>query len=796
MSALPPKSPATVTPFSDALGYRVLGFDKKSGDRLEMLRLRPQLASSPAFEAAARERQRQLADFRHPAFARVRQMDRPANQPGALAIVSNYAEGQRLSDVLRAAATAGVTLDLVTAVCLLRQVVASVARLHELGEHISHGTLGPERLVVTANGRVVLTEYVVGAGLAAMGITPQQAWQDYKLALSPSGTPFDQAADIYQLGYLGLTLVYGRSIYDRAYPPPFADLLQNAQELTLEGRPQPLHPGIAGWIGRALQLEAPAFASAADAQTALDEAIASAGLVATPDVVVELLARCNGGPDSAARSISEAAPAPPASPAPPAPAPPAPEMSAIVSESASAWTPPAEPAPELPPFPRRESGSHRAAGTRLPLAAEETASLPVPAPEAPATPAEPASDPLDAPLAAQATEAASPDLELAARPWTPRAEPETPKPVRTRSQGTLFSQAAEEPEPGAAAASAAAPVKVRRPYLVALGMAVVMVVIFEVVLRLFNPFGGTPAEAISTSELTAQKGTLVIDSTPHARVFIDDQPHGTTPARVELAPGRHSVRLEADGHGRTLDVNVIAGRETTQIVELGRIVDTGTIEVRSEPAGARVSIDGKPAGVTPLTVTDVKPGAHVVAVEGPAGPIRQVVQVVAGSTAAILAPLTAPAAGTGSAAAAATPAAAPTVGWITVESPEELQVYAGGKLLGTSRTARLPLEAGSHDIQLRNDAVGFSTMRNVQVEGGKVSRVTVQLPDGSLSLNAIPWAEVWLDGNRIGETPIGNVTARAGTHELIFRHPDHAEIRQTVVVKAGEINRVTVNMTK
>ena len=49
MSALPPKSPATVAPFSDALGYRVLGFDKKSGDRLEMLRLRPQLASSPAF---------------------------------------------------------------------------------------------------------------------------------------------------------------------------------------------------------------------------------------------------------------------------------------------------------------------------------------------------------------------------------------------------------------------------------------------------------------------------------------------------------------------------------------------------------------------------------------------------------------------------------------------------------------------------------------------------------------------------------------------------------------------------
>ncbi len=105
MSALPPKSPATVAPFSDALGYRVLGFDKKSGDRLEMLRLRPQLASSPAFEAAVRERQRRLVDFRHAAYARVRQIDRPAGQNAALAIVSNYADGQRLSELLRSIQT-------------------------------------------------------------------------------------------------------------------------------------------------------------------------------------------------------------------------------------------------------------------------------------------------------------------------------------------------------------------------------------------------------------------------------------------------------------------------------------------------------------------------------------------------------------------------------------------------------------------------------------------------------------------------------------------------------------------
>jgi hypothetical protein len=97
MSALPPKSSATVAPFSDALGYRVLGFDKKSGDRLEMLRLRPQLASSPAFEAAVRERQRRLADFRHAAFARVRQIDRRTHD----ATLSNVHRVNRSVGVMR-----------------------------------------------------------------------------------------------------------------------------------------------------------------------------------------------------------------------------------------------------------------------------------------------------------------------------------------------------------------------------------------------------------------------------------------------------------------------------------------------------------------------------------------------------------------------------------------------------------------------------------------------------------------------------------------------------------------------
>jgi hypothetical protein len=133
---------------------------------------------------------------------------------------------------------------------------------------------------------------------------------------------------------------------------------------------------------------------------------------------------------------------------------------------------------------------------------------------------------------------------------------------------------------------------------------------------------------------------------------------------------------------------------------------------------------------------------------------------------------------------------------MTVEAPEELQVAEDGRLLGSSTSGKISLDPGSHLIEFRNDNLGFQTTRTVQVLPGKTVKVQIPLPEGSLSINATPWAEVILDGRSLGETPIANVTARAGTHELVFRNPQHGELKQTVVVKPGELGRVTVNMVR
>jgi hypothetical protein len=71
----------------------------------------------------------------------------------------------------------------------------------------------------------------------------------------------------------------------------------------------------------------------------------------------------------------------------------------------------------------------------------------------------------------------------------------------------------------------------------------------------------------------------------------------------------------------------------------------------------------------------------------------------------------------------------------------------------------------------------------------------VPMPSGKLSISALPWAEVSVDGRSIGQTPIGNLSVSVGTHEVVWRHPEHGERRQMVFV-GSEPARLGVDWTR
>ena len=140
--------------------------------------------------------------------------------------------------------------------------------------------------------------------------------------------------------------------------------------------------------------------------------------------------------------------------------------------------------------------------------------------------------------------------------------------------------------------------------------------------------------------------------------------------------------------------------------------------------------------------------------------------------------------------AAPAPGAAARFGGLTVTSRIDLQVFEGGKALG-STAAPLALAEGTHSLELVNETLGFRHTQSVTVRGGRMLTLNIDVPKGRLSINAIPWADVDINGLAAGQTPLANVLLPIGTHQITFRHPELGTRTQTVVVKVDGSAKVT-----
>ena len=785
--------------FCDGLGERVVAADGATGELLQILRIRPALTAVPSFEFALRERAARLANFRHAYYARVRRIDRVQVPGPGLSIVSDHVEGTRLSDILRVAHERNLRLDINAALCLIRQLVPAVALLHENAREVAHGLIAPERLVVTPHARLVIVEHVLAAAVEQLQFSRERLWQEFRISMPPSaGLPrFDHRADVTGVGLVALALILGRPLHAAEFPNHVPTLLSEACERSALGEEQPLSQPLRDWLARALQLDTRrAFASAPEALTALEEIVADDSMyVAAPVALETFLSRYIAAllelPSEMveARQPSDFAPAPtkPATPFTPS----------------GAFQPAAAPAASIPAaFDAPASPSGASTGYSSPAFAAPAAYTPPPAPAAihqntwadvthsagpgnaarditdliPAAdlkakpgasdaasalfnPDAPFSLPTDAPFSVSpdASFKAVPDAPFAAAehaPFTipaPKAQASAPKPKKSR--------------PG---------LKISRKAVLAAAALVIIAA------------GGVPAwrYAAGRGASTPSTGTLVVQSNPAGvQVFVDGVDRGQTPARLSVPVGAHILELRGRGVPRVIPLNITAGAEVSQYLEFANTPETGSLRVETQPAGAKVMVDGTERGVAPVTISDLLPGDHEVVLQTPTASARHVVNVQAGGTASIVTPV-----------AAAAVAAGPVSGWLTVRAPFSLDIREEGRIIGTTDADKLMLAAGRHDIELVNETLGYRVTRVVQVLPGKVVSLSIDLPKGVVNLNAIPWAEVWLDGQRVGETPIGNLSVPIGAHEILFRHPQFGEKRHAISVTMSGPTRVSVDM--
>jgi hypothetical protein len=321
-------------------------------------------------------------------------------------------------------------------------------------------------------------------------------------------------------------------------------------------------------------------------------------------------------------------------------------------------------------------------------------------------------------------------------------------------------------------------IKVRKHTMLALAVLAVLAV------------AGAIGAALMLRVPLVANGSLVLESDPQgAEVVINDVVRGITPLTLSLPEGTHAVIVRRGTNVKTLNVDLTAGAAksyhvawATEPLPAAVAAATGSLSVVSDPPGSTVLVDGTARGQTPLTIRDLPAGRHEVLVRSSATTYQRSVQVDAGATAALVV--------------GGTPAAGASWGWIELETPFSVQVLEAGRVVGTSEIDRIMLSPGEHQLDFVNDQYGFRQSQRVAVLAGRGGPVSLTIPRMAMNINALPWAEVYIDGARIGDTPLANVMQPIGDHEIVFRHPQLGEKRQVARLTQRESLRVSVDMRR
>ena len=299
-------------------------------------------------------------------------------------------------------------------------------------------------------------------------------------------------------------------------------------------------------------------------------------------------------------------------------------------------------------------------------------------------------------------------------------------------------------------------------------------------------------------------GTLNIASSPSgATVYVDETAEGFTPLTgLSLSAGPHNVRLTLDGYNEyTTPFTIVAGNPTSLSIPLTKsTAGTGSIQITSTPDGAAITLEGGSQGTTPKTIQGLSAGSYTVGLTKSGYTYFQTtVHVSEGATTPLnvnLVKSTGP----------TTETTSVSSGTIYVSSiPAGASVNLDGSDKGTTPATIGQVKAGSHTLKLSLAGYKDKTL-TVPVEAGKTTTVTAPLelsgssPSagyGNITIRSAPaGANVYLDGQKAGMTPIMLQGVAAGTHNLLLTMQGYSDVSQTVEVAAGSEKEILIDLGK
>ncbi|MEP4486983.1 MAG: PEGA domain-containing protein [Halioglobus sp.] len=242
-------------------------------------------------------------------------------------------------------------------------------------------------------------------------------------------------------------------------------------------------------------------------------------------------------------------------------------------------------------------------------------------------------------------------------------------------------------------------------------------------------------------------------------------------SRYLMRPGSYTVAATADGY-YDLETELIVTEQDSQNLELVMQPLPGLLTIGSEPAGARVLVDGQELGETPLVDTPVDAGAHTLTLEMERyQPLEQQLDVTGRQVQQVLELNLEPA-------------------WaeITVASePDGAAILIDGEQAGTT-PATLEVLQGEHQLIIQ--AAGFSSaMQDLEVvaqQAQDLGNFVLEPASGVVNLTSTPeGANVTVNGEFRGQTPVTLELSPERSHRLSLSRPGYRRHTETLEMAAA-----------
>lgn len=268
---------------------------------------------------------------------------------------------------------------------------------------------------------------------------------------------------------------------------------------------------------------------------------------------------------------------------------------------------------------------------------------------------------------------------------------------------------------------------------------------------------------------------------PNAIIYIDNEYVGEHEVYKSFKAGeKHTWRIECElYHSDSGEATIPFSEGENLIVDKVLLPAFGYLNVTSSPEnGAVVFVDGKKVGQTPYKSDKMASGGHTVRVmKEMYSTAEKTFAVTDGDTTQALMTMTA------------------NFVDVIITTDSESDIYIDNEKKGTG-TWRGRLNDGSHCLEARK-ASHKTSIKIVQLVLGKDETIVIPNPEpifGTLDIASNPMgANVIIDGNSLGTTPMVWTTILVGNHELKIEKKGYVSVIETITL--DEVNKLTINET-